>query len=619
MRAAFRRVGGAIAGALLAASIVSAPAYAEPAALSGTITEAGTGTPLSACVNVYDTDWGWSGGACADELGQWSVDGLESGRAYKVAVSAWDGIHVDEWANDARSFDDASVFTAPAVVDVDLTLGATLEGTLTRADGSPAEWSSVSVSTPDGATDVASSQSSFDGFWRTVVPPGEYVVRFDSWPATQWAFGQTSLEAATRVTAVAGQTLQVDDRLLPGSTVGGTITSDADGSPVEGACVSVLTAPLSEDWMGWAGEACTDVAGTYSVELSTPGTYTVEVTDPSGRFVGEFNGDTRELTDAVAFEVTRGQTTTVDASLALGATITGLAVDAKLGTPIEGACPSAYLGNHGSYTRGQLSECSGTDGRWTVRGLPAGDHAINLATGWHSDHMAGTWAFRADSQATADLVTTTAGATTRIRNVKLVPGGRISGRITDPTGAPVAGAWVDADGTFPGRAGPGEGMYVAQTDEDGRYTIVGLPAGDYRPIVYSGDNYNEFAPEWSGNADSRSAATPVTVKALKTSTFDAEVGPAARLTGTVLDPDGQPAPGTWMGFIYSTDGHHVGDFDYWDGRLTSTALPPGDFVLQLENYETGQVVWYDSAGSAEDATVVSIERGEQREITIHLP
>ncbi|EWT00633.1 hypothetical protein N865_14315 [Intrasporangium oryzae NRRL B-24470] len=606
----------AVAGALLAFGAVSAPAHAEPAALSGTVTAADTGQPLQACVTVYDLSYSWVDSACTDDAGHWSVASTEAGVAYKVAVQAFDGKHVEQWAGGASSFENAAEYVAPATADAALALGGTISGTLTRADGSQG-YAWIDVSKLDSG-EIVGGASTWDGTWSALVPSGDYVVSFHDGSASQYAYGSETREGATTIHVEAGRTAVVDDTMLGAATVSGVITSDVDGAPVARACVEVKPYPVVPD--GWGqGYGCTDDTGTYSIDLSAAGTYTTLVTDPEGRFVAEYNGNTTVAADAAPFTVTHGATTRVDTSLAKASSITGLAVDGKTGAPIEGVCPDAYVGHNGGFAQGQAPECSGSDGRWTLRGLGKGDYALFLSGAHHTSYMAGTWAFKADSQATADLITVGAGENKAIRNVKLAPGGQLSGRITDPFGNPLEGAWVSAEGNTGGRAGPGEGRYVAQTDADGRYTIIGIPAGDYTPVVYAVP-WGNLAPEWSGDADTPTDATPITVKATKTSTFDAQLGPAARLTGTVVNSDGSATTEPWDGSIIAADGTIVGSFDVWGGNsFASTALPGGEFKLQLENPDTGQVVWYDSASSSVDATVVPLARGEQKQITIHLP
>jgi hypothetical protein len=87
MRSALQRVGVALAGGLLATSVVAAPASAEPAALTGTVVDAADGSAVPACVNVYDTGYGWVHQACTDDTGTWTTTNTEAGGTYEVEIS----------------------------------------------------------------------------------------------------------------------------------------------------------------------------------------------------------------------------------------------------------------------------------------------------------------------------------------------------------------------------------------------------------------------------------------------------------------------------------------------------------------------------------------------------
>ncbi|HEV7196988.1 MAG TPA: hypothetical protein VGN19_13725, partial [Pedococcus sp.] len=65
----------------------------------------------------------------------------------------------------------------------------------------------------------------------------------------------------------------------------------------------------------------------------------------------------------------------------------------------------------------------------------------------------------------------------------------------------------------------------------------------------------------------------------------------------------------------------LGDFDTMpgSGEFRTTPLPPGDYVLQLDLSDSGRTVWFDGATSQAAATVVHLDRGEQRAVTFHLP
>lgn len=601
---------------------VSLESYGEPS-LTGTITSDATGDPVEGCIAAYRADTiEYGGSTCTGDAtgtpGHWTLYGLETGVAYNVSVGSWDGLHVDEWAHDALTPEDSADIVVPAVVDTGLTLGGRIEGTLLDANGSPKVWEPVTVESVDG-TIVRTPWTDESGVWRDLVRPGDYVVSFQGTRTTQYAVGASSREDATVFTVRGGETVDASDRLLPSAYVSGVVTSEVDGAPVAGACVRIIQYPVGET-VESVGEACTDETGTYLVEVWEGGKYVARVDDPKGRFAYEYTGGATTPDAATPLDIRVGAPTPFDASLARGATISGVAVDGKTDAPIDGACPAPYVGHEGRYAQGAITQCSQADGRWSVSGLPAGAYALHLATGQATPYMAGTWTFKADSQATADLVDVSAGQDLVIRNVKLAPGGVLTGRILNESGAPVHGAWVDAMGRFPGRAGPGEGLYTAQTDGHGYYTITGLPAGTYTPLVYA-DSTQRLAPEWSGDADQPSRAAPVTVKAGKTSNMDAEMGPAARINGAVLRANGVPDDlEYWLGDVYTADGALVANFDaFFDGDYATGPLPGGELTLRLTSYDGQRVVWYDAASSAADATPVSISRGESKQVDIHLP
>ena len=310
--------------------------------------------------------------------------------------------------------------------------------------------------------------------------------------------------------------------------------------------------------------------------------------------------------------------TVIDASLAPGATISGIATDAKLGTPVAGVCPAAYVGHEGNRARGQVRQCSDAQGRWHVSGLRPDSYALNFVLG---DNGAGpastTWAFKADSQSSADLVTVRLGESRTIRNVKVPSPSSLTGRITDPSGNPIEGARVNPRGDLPDRSG--ECYDCAITDSDGRYTVPVLASGTYRPVAYAPWD-QPLAPAWSGGATSFETASPITLKPGKAGAFSVQLAPASRITVEVLEADGSPTQRSWIGEVVSPTGRHVADFDIWSShRATTPALPAGSFLIKLESAETGQVVWFDGATGIDDARPVTLGVGESASIVMQLP
>ena len=587
------------------------------ATLSGTLVDATTGTPVPGCLDLWTADDSYLGTTCVDgeETSSWQFDRLVEGAGYKVHASSFDDSHVATWFDGAQRQDAATIVTAPASLSVGLPVGGRLEGTLTRADGSPVQWAWVVPEAPDGSGDLEGASTDESGNWSVLVPAGSYSVRFDAYPAVQWAFGKETRAEADVVSVAPGATTRVDDQLLPGATVQGVIRADGSRAPIEGACVQVVA--LRADYDQSVGEGCTDASGHYSVDVPTAGTYATVVKDPSGRFVGEYSGNTRNRNRATTFTLVRGGTQVVNSSLAVAASISGTAVDKVTGAPVADICPFAYNGNTGQQNPWSTYDCSDSHGRWVVRGLPAGDYTLQLDGGPGSPY-AGTWAFNAATQADATLVPVSAGQAATVRPVKMSHGGTLSGRITGPTGDPVAGAWVNIDAGWVGRAGPGEGRYTAQTGADGRYTITGAPLGDHKVFVYDGGP--DLAPEWSGDSATKRGATTVRIRQDRTTVFDAQLEVGARVTGEVVTSAGLPTSSSWVGGVYAADGTYIGDFDVFGGNtFSTTTLPAGRFTLRLVDPETGTVVWYDGATTRRDATRVQLSVGEQEQVTVHVP
>lgn len=152
--------------------------------LFGRLTDAGTGEPItSGQVSVYDADNNAVGFGRLTFLGGWYTDtGLPSG-SYRLRFSDYDDGYIDEYYDDALSFEEATPVevTAPTDItglDAALARGALIGGRVTAGDtGEPFSAGWVAVYNLDG-DEIGYGALEDDGSYvvRTGLPSGSYRV-----------------------------------------------------------------------------------------------------------------------------------------------------------------------------------------------------------------------------------------------------------------------------------------------------------------------------------------------------------------------------------------------------------------------------------------------------------
>ena len=176
----------------------------------------------------------------------------------------------------------------------------------------------------------------------------------------------------------------------------------------------------------------------------------------------------------------------------------------------------------------------------------------------------------------------------------LLPGGTISGTVTDADGNPLVNMGVDI----------ADGGYGVCTDDDGRYTIVGLPYGTYD--IVAGRNFCESNPEavwkWANeyykNTPFLEEAKPVKIehdKNKKNIDFSLELG--GSISGTVTDEDKNPMASEEAidvsACLFDND-----SVCWWadviNGEYLITGLPTGEYRVHAYQYrENEPAEWVD--------------------------
>ena len=227
----------ALAGAMLLALVIGGglPAFADP--VPGTVTGHLTddGSPVAdASVTVTDPATFQSYFAVTDPTGAFTVSGVAPG-TYRVAFRLPGG--AVQYAVQQTSAQTADLITVTdggvTVLEEAVAPHGSISGRVTRADGSPAALKTVTAQTgrPGGAASRTQTDANGD-YVLPVVWPGTYVLSFGGFGSvTQYAHGQTSLQAADRFEVAAGADVTVDETLLPTGAVAGRLT-DAAGQPV---------------------------------------------------------------------------------------------------------------------------------------------------------------------------------------------------------------------------------------------------------------------------------------------------------------------------------------------------------------------------------------------------
>jgi hypothetical protein len=287
-------------------------------------------------------------------------------------------------------------------------------------------------------------------------------------------------------------------------------------------------------------------------------------------------------------------------ALAFGTTLAGRVSDG-FGDPVEGAMIVAYdvkFAYEYTFTdaEGAWRIADLPDRAWRVRALPP--MSVDRVETWYPGALAVCLAQPIPAGEHEDL------------RLELVIGGRVSGRVVDADGAPVAGVLATLESTGVGGVQERE----ATTDADGRYTIVGVPSpalGPWRvrldppvgPDQYVGgvvdpDEAATFAPS-SGVVDDAG------VHAL--------IG-GASLGGAVAGPDGPVTSGTLR--LYA--GQSTVDLPISEGRWRADGVSPGDVTFWAISPGLATTFW--PAADRPPAERLVVEDGEERlDLDLRLP
>jgi Zn-dependent metalloprotease len=353
------------------------PAAPAPTGISGTVTAAGTGTPIAgALLAVLKTsDFSLAGSAVADGSGNYSTQ-VPAGSYYLYLL--------DQAANHESGFfgpPTTVVVTNGNMVDTDPTMARSrgaITGTVSQDSpaGTVANTWALTVNSSTGALEIA-VQANGSGvftspnlraanYWMVYLDPtGAH--RSEFFPNSLDVSGATPIAVTGGGTATANVSLATQTPVGSGQTLSGTITETGTGTPLQ----NVLVAALRSSDLQLARVVTTNASGQYTMSL-TGGGYKLAFVDSSGLHVPEYFDNQPAVNLGTATVVTAPGTANATLDRRNGS-LAGTVTDDTTAANVQGAWVVA-IGASG--VRG--AAVTAANGTYTISGLLAGSYRVEF-------------------------------------------------------------------------------------------------------------------------------------------------------------------------------------------------------------------------------------------------
>lgn len=439
----------------------------------------------------------------------------------------------------------------------------TIVGTVTATGGAPMTNVEVAAYALNDAVEpavweimhVAYTQA--NGTYSLAIPAnGTYRLGFtdlDGIYETEFFSNAATVDVASDV-IVTGGNLTRNAVLIPKGWISGTVTDVNGGDPINEVDV-VLYQYFdngADSYWGDVAYTQTDADGNYQVYAS-PGTYRVGFDGTYVGFGAEYYDDVTDVFDGTPVVVTAGNgTESIDATLDSRGIVSGHVTDQDTGDPLEGISVNFYANNgtpqvpDWQYESGVTTDSAGYYEY-------AGPNPVRVGFDDPDATYAAEYFDNVTDVDNADTVNLSAGGLFPDVDAALVIAGHITGTVTDPDDAPLAGIEVDVyrnEGTLVNPQW--EAHYIAYTDENGDYDVpVGADTyrvgffGDFgSPVYYDAQDSVETADDV---VVAESATVPnVDAEVLSSATETVTNNVAPKISGTAkVGSTLKASPGTW--------------------------------------------------------------------------
>ncbi len=577
--------------------------------LSGTVTDQNGAVLKDVAVNAYTGGAAavcctWVAGNVTNDAGQFGT--VVPNGTYRLQFYPLFSNHLAEWWNDMPRFDMATDIVVNGAdvsgKDAVLATGFRISGTVSDAATPSTKLEGISVSAflagPGAVCCTWFTGTSTNGLgqYSLLGPPGTYRLHFFSHSGSyihRWWPSARRFELATDVVVSAADVIGKDAALASGFHVRGTLTDAQTTAPIQGASVNVFVGGPGARCCAWLSGALTNSVGSYDLVVPN-GTYRVLFFPHEGRHVPKWWTDARRFELAADVVVNGADVSGRDAALTPGFRISGT-IAGTFGVGIEGAAAAVFQGGAATCcTFLASSRPTDASGRYSVI-VPSGTYRV-LFFPHASDHIPAWWNGARRFELAADIVVS--GADLDGKNAVLVRGVRISGRVTDASGAPLEGVFVQA---FVGGAGASCCAFVTSgrpTSVSGEYSLV-VPSGTYR-LRFSAAAGN-FVPQWWSGAARFDQAADVAVTGTDVGGKDVTLATGLHIRGTVTAVGGGALEGV---SVSAYAGGPAATCCAWLGGTLTNAAGQYDLIVLAGTYRlrffarTGSYVseWWDDVG-----------------------
>lgn len=576
--------------------------------ITGTVTNASTAAPVSgASVTVFNSVGNFVAFASTLTDGTYKTGGLPNDNYYARANAnglinqVYDGVICANCSVTSGTPINVASTAGASGINFALAPGATISGALKDPSNNPIVGMNVQALTSTGGFVTSVNSVATSGIYTiSGLAPGTYYIKATGnntfiprvYPSLDCI--SCDVSGGDSITVTSGQTVSGKDiQLAIGGSLSGVVRDDTTSALLSGIPVSLLNAT------GGTVKTTTTTSGAYSFGGLLAGTYFVRTgTSATTTHIPEIYAGAGNRVVCFSCSVFSSGTSV---AVAIGSPVSGIDFSLRPGGSFSGNIKNSSGANLqfvsvSAVDAGNVSFGSGfTDasGNYTVSGLPGGTFFARTfnSIGLIDQAYDGVPCQNCSAFGTTPIPVTVGAQTTGI-NFVLAPGGRISGKMTDSTGTPLASQSVFVYN--------GINNFVTSgfTGSDGRYTtFAGLPTENY--FVVSGNQLGYINQVYNGIACfncQANSGTPVPVTAGSTTTgIDLALSAGARISGNVRTPvvpattpaTFNPVAGAFVQlyqlsasgfaqFVTSTSTNSLGDY-------TLGGFPTGSYFVRTSN------------------------------------